>query len=119
VKTKVIVLMLLAVGAVSAQLSVGIRIGPPPRPRVVRIQPRSPGAEYVWIGGYYYPVGNRYKWHDGYWTRPAFSGARWVEPHYDGQRFFDGYWNGDRGQTPHDHRWDKGKDHNRDYDRNH
>ena len=83
-KSKVIVLMLLAVGAVSAQFSVGIRIGPPPRPRVVRMQPRSPGADYVWINGYYYPVGSRYQWHQGYWTRPAFVGARWVEPHHDG-----------------------------------
>src|ERR1035441_2158233 len=69
VKTKLLVLMLLATGAVFAQLSIGVRIGPPPRARVVRVQPRSPGAGYSWVGGYWYPVGHRYTWHEGYWTR--------------------------------------------------
>ena len=114
-KTRLMVLTLLAAGAVFAQFSIGVRIGPPPRARVVRVQPRSPGAGYLWVGGYWYPVGNRYKWHDGYWTRPAYGGARWVEPHHDGQRFFEGYWDGDRGQVAHDHRWDRGRDHNRDF----
>lgn len=85
---------------------------------MVRVQPRSPGADYAWIGGYWYPVGHRYKWHDGYWTRPAYSGARWVEPRHDGQRFYEGYWDGaDRGQVSHDHRWDRGRDHKRDFNR--
>jgi WXXGXW repeat (2 copies) len=119
VKTKLIVLMLLATGAVFAQLSVGVRIGAPPPPRVVRMQPRSPGEGYAWVGGYWYPVGSRYKWHDGYWTRPAYTGARWVEPHHDGTRYFDGYWEGDHGQVAHDHRWDKDRSHNRDYNHDH
>ena len=117
-KTRLLVLTLLATGAVFAQLSIGIRIGAPPPVRVMRVQPRSPGSDYVWISGYWYPTGNRYKWHDGYWTRPAFAGAHWVEPHHDGQRFFEGYWDGDRGHVGHDHRWDKGRDHKRDYNRN-
>jgi hypothetical protein len=119
VKTKLIVLMLLATGAVFAQLSVGVRIGAPPPPRVVRMQPRSPGEGYAWVGGYWYPVGSHYKWHDGYWTRPAYNGARWVEPHHDGTRYFDGYWEGDHGQVAHDHRWDKDRSHNRDYNHDH
>ena len=109
--------MLLAAGAVFAQFSVGVRIGAPPPVRVVRVQPRSPGADYSWVGGYWYPVGNRYKWHDGYWTRPVFSGARWVQPRHDGERFYEGYWDGDRGRVAHDHRWDRGKDRNRDFSR--
>src|ERR1022692_4292587 len=44
--------MLLAAGAVFAQVSVGIRIGPPPPDRVLRVQPPSPGAGYVWVAGY-------------------------------------------------------------------
>lgn len=117
-KTKLAVLMLLAAGAVFAQLSVGIRIGPPPPVRVLRVQPRSPGAGYVWVGGYWYPTGNHYKWHDGYWTRPAYTGAHWVEPHHDGERYFEGYWDGDRGHVAHDHRTDHDRS-NRDYKRDH
>ncbi len=30
-----------------------------------------PGAQVpispVWVGGYWYPVGGHYRWHDGYW----------------------------------------------------
>ena len=99
-------LLLLVGGCMSAQVSVGIRIGPPPPPRVIRIVPRSPGAGYVWIDGYWYVVDGRYRWHDGYWTRPYYGGARWVGPHYEGDRYFDGYWDGDRGRRDHDHRWD-------------
>lgn len=116
-KTKLIVLMLLAVGAVFAQLSVGVRIGAPPPVRALRVQPRSPGAGYTWVAGYWYPVGRHYTWHAGYWTRPAYAGARWVAPHHDGQRFYAGYWEGDHGQVAHDHRWDRAPDHNRDYNR--
>jgi hypothetical protein len=64
-------------------------------------------------------VGNRYQWHEGYWTRPAYEGATWVAPHHDGQQYFNGYWNGNRGQVAHDHQWDKNKDKNRDYNRDH
>jgi hypothetical protein len=112
-------LTLLVAGAAFGQFSVGIRIGAPPPPRVVRVQPRSPGEGYVWVAGYYYPVGNRYTWHEGYWTRPAYVGAHWVEPHHDGQQYFAGYWDGEHGQIAHDHKWDKGRDHNRDYNRDH
>jgi len=119
VKTKLIVLTLLAAGAALAQLSIGVRIGAPPQMRVVRVQPRSPGEGYVWVAAYWYPVGNHYKWHDGYWTRPAYGGARWVEPRHDGERYYSGYWDGDRGQMGHDHNWDRNRDHNRDYNRDH
>jgi hypothetical protein len=66
------------------------------------------------IGGYWYPVDNRYVWHPGYWTRPAYVGARWVEPRHDGERYYAGYWDGEHGQVAHDDRWDKGSDHNHD-----
>jgi hypothetical protein len=115
-KSKLLVLTLLVSGSIFAQISVGIRIGAPPPPRVVRVVPPTPGPGYTWVAGYWYPNGNHYKWHDGYWTRPAYSGARWVAPHHDGQRYYDGYWEGEHGQVRHDHKWDK--DHgNRDHDR--
>ena len=113
-RTTLFAAILLAAGsAFGAQVSVGIRIGPPPRPRVVRVLPVRPGPEYVWVQGYWHPVGRHYRWLPGYWTRPPYAGARWVVPHHDGHRFFAGYWEGERGRIEHDHRWDR--DRNRDY----
>ena len=115
-KHKLLLLTLLASGVVFAQISVGIRIGPPPPPRVVRVLPPTPGPEYVWVAGYWYPVGNHYKWHDGYWTRPVYAGARWIGPRHEGGMYYEGYWEGDHGQVRHDHKWDRDRDH-RDHDR--
>jgi hypothetical protein len=112
-----LIAVLLLAGAVAApaQISVGINIGPPPPPRVVRVLPSSPGPEFVWIEGYWYPSGRHYKWHEGYWTRPPYGGARWVAPRHEGGQYFVGYWDGDRGRFEHDHHWDH--DHDRDRDR--
>jgi len=110
--TFVAALLLTGASTASAQVSFGIRIGPPPAPRVVRIVPRSPGADYVWVNGYWYPVGSRYRWHDGYWTRPPYRGARWVQPRYESGRFYQGFWDDNRGRADRDRR---GRDRNRDY----
>jgi len=99
--------LLAAASAVQAQVSIGIRIGPPPAARVLRAQPRQPGPEYVWVGGYWYPVGRKYTWHAGYWTRPPYAGATWVAPHHDGRQYFQGYWNVDKGRMDHDHKSDR------------
>jgi hypothetical protein len=108
--TMLFALMLLGLGSVvGAQVSVGINIGPPPRPRVLRVQPPRPGYDFVWVDGYWYPQGRHYKWHDGYWTRPPYEGARWVAPRHDDGQFFLGYWGGDRDRIEHDHRWDHEK----------
>lgn len=101
---------------VDAQVTIGIRIGPPPAPRVVRVMPPPPGPEFVWVEGYWYPVGNHYRWHNGYWTRAPYPGARWVGPRYEGQQYYSGYWEGERGRVEHDHDWDRDKK-RRDYDR--
>lgn len=113
-KTLLTLLFLGATSGLFAQFSVGIRIGPPPQPRMIRVHPSSPGAGYSWIDGYWYPNGNRYTWHGGYWTRPPFDGANWAQPRYDGGQYYQGYWQGNDRQVPHDHRWDKQKK-NRDY----
>ncbi len=113
-KKQLLILTLLGAGMAFGQISVGIRIGPPPPPRVVRVLPRTPGPGYVWIDGYWYAEGRRWRWHDGYWTRPPFAGARWIAPRHDGREFFGGYWDGDRGRFEHDHRWDRDR-RNRDY----
>jgi hypothetical protein len=119
-KTKLLALLLLTGGAVFGQVSIGIRIGPPPPPRVVYVRPPSPGPEFFWIDGYWYPVGHHYKWHQGYWTRPPYPAARWVAPHHDGERFLEGYWEGGRGRIAHDHHWDRGRDRDfREHDRKH
>jgi hypothetical protein len=113
--------LLLACGFVGgAQVSVGISIGPPPPPRVLRVRPVAPGPGYAWVAGYWYPVGHHYRWHDGYWSRPPYSGAVWVMPRHDGHQFFEGYWEGSRGRFSHDHHWDRDRDRDfrdRDHDR--
>jgi hypothetical protein len=119
-KRKLLTAVLLIAGSVlSAQVSIGIRIGPPPPPRIVRALPSRPGPDYVWIEGYWYPVGGRYRWHDGYWTRPVYPRAHWIAPRYDGGRYFEGFWEGDRGKMAHDHRWDRGRDRDYHRDRDH
>jgi WXXGXW repeat (2 copies) len=101
----------------SAQVSVGIRIFAPPEPRVVAVVPAQPGPDFVWIDGYWYPVASHYRWHEGYWSRPPYEGARWVGPRHDGDRFYNGYWDGDHGRVEHDHKWDHY--HERDHGRYH
>lgn len=105
--------------AAQAQVSVGIRIGPPPAPRVLKSTPRRPGADYEWIEGYWYPApnGRNYRWHQGYWTRIPFPGAHWIEPRYEGGMFYNGYWEDRNRRMDHDHRWDH--DHDRDWNRDH
>jgi len=101
--------------------SLDVSIGPPPPPRVVYVEP-APGPEFIWVVGYWYPEGRHYEWHEGYWTRPPYEGARWVPPQHDGNRFFEGYWQGPRGIVQHDHHWDRGRDRDfreRDRDREH
>ena len=119
IRTFLLLAMLLLAGASAsqAQVSLGIRIGPPPPPRVMRVTPASPGPEFAWVDGYWYPNGRHYKWHDGYWTRPPYAGARWVVPHHDGHHYYAGYWDGDRGRLEHDHHWDHDQD--RDQNRYH
>jgi len=114
--TALTALMLLAlVSTAGAQVSIGVHIGPPPPPRVVAVVPVRPGPEFMWVRGYWYPVGRDYRWHDGYWTRPPYYGARWVSPRYNGYRYYGGYWQGSRGRFEHERRWDRYGD--RDYRR--
>jgi hypothetical protein len=114
-KKQLLALIALGAGLAFSQVSIGVRIGPPPAPRVVHARPAAPGAEYVWIDGYWYADGQHWRWHDGYWTRPPYAGAYWVAPHHDGERFFNGYWEGEHGRLEHDHHWDR--DHDRDFGR--
>ncbi len=99
--------LLLGVAATGhAQVSFGIRIGPPPAPRAYHVAPQ-PGPDYEWVEGYWYPQGSHYRWHDGYWTRPPYRGAYWQQPYYSRGRYYGGYWDGGRGPLAHNHRWDR------------
>jgi hypothetical protein len=108
-----------------AQVSFDVRIGtPPPPPRAYRVPPQ-PGPGYEWIEGYWYPQGNHYVWHNGYWTRPPYEGAYWVAPYWSNREYYAGRWEGRRGNVFHDHRWDRTaqrderreRDHRGDHDR--
>jgi len=99
-------LLLVPASVAHAQIFIGIRIGEPPPPRAYRV-PRQPSPDVVWVEGYWYPQGKHYRWHDGYWTRPAYEGAYWVEPYHVRGEYFEGHWEGSRGIVAHDHRWDR------------
>ena len=117
-KLKLLAALLLAGGCMFAvDFGIGIRIGPPPPPRVVAVRPPIPGPDFFWVDGYWYPVNGRYVWHEGYWTRPPYAGAHWIAPHHENGEYFQGYWEGDRGRVAHEHRWDR--EHDRDYGRFH
>ena len=111
-------LLMSAALSFGAQLSIGVRIGPPPAPRVIRVRPPAPGPDFYWVDGYWFADGGRYHWHDGYWTRPPYAGAHWVGPRHEGGMFYAGFWDGDHGRFEHDHRWDHDR-RNRDFDRDH
>jgi hypothetical protein len=111
IRTTLIAAILLTSRSVfGADVSIGITIGTPPPPVAVVAPPPMPGPDFVWVTGYWYPAGKRYKWHEGYWTQPPYLGAAWVAPRYDGGRFFVGYWRGPQGRLEHDHRWDRERD---------
>ena len=113
--TALFALILLGGSAFGAEVNIGINIGAPPPPRLVYVEPPSPGPEFVWIEGYWYPVRGHYHWHEGYWTQLPYGGARWVAPRYDEHRYFAGYWEGDHCSHEHRHGWDR--KHERDYNR--
>ena len=105
-KTAALSFFLLAGTATKAQVSIGIQIGAPPPPRTVVVMPAQPAPDYVWVGGYWYPVTGHYRWHEGYWSRPPYAGAHWIAPRHEGGRYYNGYWDGPSGRFDHDHKWD-------------
>lgn len=107
-KTKLLVLLALAGASAFAEtrFSIGVNIGggypgyypggyyvaAPPPPPPVYYAPPSPGYGYTYVPGYYYPVGRRYEYRRGYWTRPPRGRTVWVAPRYDRNRYYSGYW---------------------------
>ena len=102
-KTRLLVLALMAGGAAFAGPRVFVRFGfgvpapvpvyvAPPAPVATAYLPPAPGPGYAWIAGYYAPVGPRWGWHTGYWAPRPYAGAYWVAPRYYGRRYYGGYW---------------------------
>ena len=120
-KTKLMVLMLAAGGAMFAEthVAIGVQFGGPrvavAAPVVMdAYRPPCPGPGYIWIDGYYDEYGN---WFDGYWDLPPYVGAYWIAPRFYGGHFYAGYWGGPRGMYPagpryaprvYDRGWDRG-----------
>jgi hypothetical protein len=87
-KTKLLAMVLLGssalFGGTSIQIGIGIGsprggryvVQPPPPPPLVRVVPRSPGRNYVWVPGYWNWNGNRYFWVNGYWAKGRGNGWR-------------------------------------------
>lgn len=73
--------------------------GPPPAP-VREERPAAPGAQSVWVSGYWHWTGMQYAWIPGHWDAPR-PGATWNAPVYtarDGKYFYEsGAWK--PGQT--------------------
>lgn len=78
----------------NAQVSLSIRIGPPPLP--VYEQPFCPGAGYLWIPGYWDYSDSGYYWVPGYWVLPPETGFYWTPGYWDYTgpyyRWHAGYW---------------------------
>jgi hypothetical protein len=105
---KIAFFSLMFLSGIMAQGQIQILIGPPPPPPVEVIV-ASPGPDYFWVEGYWYPVRGRYIWHPGYWTLPPYRGARWIIPRYEQRYYYRGYWGGPRGIIVHEHRWDRAR----------
>lgn len=94
---------------VPASAQVSVSIGVPP-PAVVYERPgQAPNPGWVWVEGYWKPVGHHYRWVRGHWEQPPYEGAYWTHPHYDHYR---------RGWVLHEGHWDR-EDHDNHYWRDH
>jgi len=78
----------------NAQVSLSLRIGPPPLP--VYEQPYCPDAGYLWIPGYWAYSDSGYYWVPGYWALPPEIGFYWTPGYWDYSgpyyRWHTGYW---------------------------
>lgn len=77
------------------RLEIHIGTTAPPHMRQEQ-RPRSPGPDYIWVGGSWDWQGGQWAWIDGRWERPERPQVRWVEPRYardgGGWRYEPGHW---------------------------
>ena len=79
-KTRLLVLVLLAAGSVFAgtHVFVGVGVGGGfgyAPPSAYYAAPPCPGPGYSWIDGSWYWAGPHRYWHGGYWAAPRFHGG--------------------------------------------
>src|SRR6266851_6304598 len=116
-RTKLLVLALLAGGSMFAQTRFSIGIGVGGYGQGYRqaapygyVRPPCPGPDYNWVDGYWSQDWGRNAWVPGYWAR------RYEERRYD-NRYYDNRYNDAcrRRNGRFDRDWDRDDDH--DYDR--
>ena len=103
-KTKLLVLMLLAAGSVFAGTHVFVGVGGGygyyGAPPVVAYAPPCPGPGYYWVDGYWGWSGPHRFWHGGYWAAPRVYGGYGYGPRYYGGGYYGrGYYGGGRGHA--------------------
>jgi hypothetical protein len=80
----------------SAQMFVSVRVGFPPPPLPIYVQPPIPAYGYIWTPGYWAWNGYDYYWVPGTWVEPPEYGLLWTPAWWgwdDGfYGFHDGYW---------------------------
>ena len=64
----------------SAQVGIGVRIGPMPPARYETVPP-PPGRYYHWDGGHWVARGGHWVWVPGRYVH-GYAGGRWVAGHY-------------------------------------
>ena len=92
-KTKLLGVMLLAGGSLFAEtrFSVGIGLGGYGYAAPPVVAYAAPYPDYdEWIDGYWYQVGPRRLWRDGYWGRRS-HGRGYVAPRFEGNRYGNSY----------------------------
>jgi hypothetical protein len=114
-KTKLLVLALLAGGSMFAQtrFSFGINIGGRapgyyvPVPAYAAARPPCPGPDYSWVDGYWAQQYGRNVWVAGYWNRLPYERAYRIASRYE--------------RPPYDERYERrfDRDRDRDWDRDH
>ena len=58
---------------------------------MVAYAPPYPGPGFEWTDGYWYQVGHRRLWREGYWSRRSYGRGYAVAPRYDGNRYGRSY----------------------------
>ena len=109
-KTKLVVLLLLAGSTLFAGTRVYVGFGYGAPPPVAVYAPACPGPGYTWVDGYWYWSGPHRYWHNGWW-RPPYRGYgfgfRYDAPRHYRQYDRDDHWRGGgRDRDRHDrNRW--------------
>jgi hypothetical protein len=105
-----------------SQISVYIGVAPPPI-RIEAPPPPPPEPTFVWVGGFWAPQGEHYRWVPGHYARPPYPGAYWSGPHYvheaRGWHYREGSWGREDHDHGHGHAYGHYKDKDRDDDHGH